>query len=369
LREKVAALHGRFALSTNKVIDAIFQAPHPTASMQVVLAWAGGAPERYGFRTHEQVRQQELAALEQSGQALVRALFWQRLARAFRGVPLIFSGHWVAASAGVAVFAALAVHVPGPVGAVLGFAPLAILLALRLGLNRWQGRSVRRWTGENWGWRDGPARCQAELRALGERTGVPGLEDAVRAALQRTESRRAELLQPGEGLAKFPRPPRQLATWIGALAIWGMLVAIFAGSGWRVVVKPPDWAAHRASWTTFLGQDRASKEPPDPRMSWPYRQPLKPDLKLATGNVFEATKEQEEYALARGRRLVANYRPDTISHLVAVYVPLDDHQGGLLMFNGRKGEIVGKKGPVMNFVPMPRSWLSLEDQLVVFIEK
>lgn len=369
LREKVAALHRQFALTTNKALAPIFSVPHPTPAMQVVLAWAGGAPERYGFRTHEQVRQQELAGLERSGQALVRALFWHRLARALGAVPLIFSGHWVAASAGVAVFAALAVHVPGPAGAALGFAPLVILLGLRVVLNRWQGRLVRLWTGATWGWRDGPARCRAELRSLGEQTGVPGLENAVRSSLQSAEARRAELMQPGEGRAKFSRPPRQLATWGGALAVWALLLGIFAGSGWRLTVKPPDWAAHRASWTEFVGRDRASKEPPDPRMSWPFREPLKPDLKLATAAVFEASQEQEEYALARGRRLVANYRPDTIKHLVAIYVSVDDRQGGRLMYDGRKGAIVGKKGPVLNFVPMPRSWVELENQMVVFIDK
>lgn len=369
LRESVAALHRQFALTTNQALEAIFRAPHPTASMQVVLAWAGGAPGRYGFQTHEQVRRQELARLETTGQALVRALFWHRLARALRAVPLIFSGHWVAACAGVAAFAALAVHVPGPTGAALGIVPLVILLGVRVGLNRWQGRLVRFWTGESWHWRDGPARCSAELRALGERSGVPGLENAVRTSLVGTEARHAELLQPGENRGNFHRPPHQLATWAGALAVWGLLLAIFAGSGWRMVVKPPDWAAHRTSWTEFLGRDRRSQEPPDPRMSWPYREPLKPDLKLATSEVFDATKEQEEYALARGRRLVGHYRPDTISHLIAVYVPVDDRHGGLLLYDGRKGAIVGNKGPVVNFVPMPRSWLSLEDQLVVFIEK
>ena len=148
-----------------------------------------------------------------------------------------------------------------------------------------------------------------------------------------------------------------------------MLLGIVAGSSWRAVRVPPDLALHRASWQATLGDDPADREPPDPRMSWPYRTPLKPDLLLATKDVFTATPAQEEYALARGRRLVAQYRPDTIAHLVAVYVTVDDRQGGLLLFDGAKDKIVGKKGPVLNFVPMPRSWLSLEDQLVVFIDK
>lgn len=368
LRARVADMHRRFALSSVKPLDAVFQTPHPTPAMQVTLAWADGAAEKYGFRTHEQVRDAELAQLARKGESLGRALFWHRLERALRAVPVIFGARWALVVAAVAIVAALAVHVPGPLGVLLGSGPLVILVGLRVLLNRWQARLVRRWTGETWTWRDGAGRCRREQGALVEREHLPGLETGVRQALAEIEQRRATLLGSGRSAA-LPHPPRQLTTWAGALLVWLLLLGIAAGSGWRTVRRPPDWAAHVASWQGFAGQDEDDREPADPRMSWPYRMPLQPDLKLSTAEVFAVTGDQEDQALARGRQLAGNYRPDTVTSLIAVYVPVDDRHGCLLLYDARKDKLVSQKGTVLNFVPMSRSWLLLEDEMVLFIEK
>lgn len=369
-KETLAAMHRQYACSSVKALDAIFQAAHPTEGMQVVLLWAGGAAARYGFLTHEQVKQTRLAALEREGEALVRALFWHRLARALRAVPLIFGTHWILAVGSVAVFAMLAVHVPGPWGVALGFCPLVVLVGLRIALNRWHRQLVAQWGGKiaAWGWRDGPARCQRELRAAVERESVPGLEAGVRTALSGVEQQRRELLRP-EPAPPLARPPRHWVTWGGALLGWLLLLGIVAGSVRRTMVQPPSLAAHVETWRAQMASDKRNDEPPDPRISWPYRTPDRADIKLSTAEPFKATPDQEDYALQRGRRLTANYRPPTIKHLVAVYVPVDDRQGGLLLYDGASGKIVRNTGVMINFLPMSRSWLSLEDEFVLFIEK
>lgn len=369
VKERLQAMHQRYARSTVKALDAVFQAPHPTPAMQVVLLWADAAAAKYGFLTHEQVRDAALAELAREGRALVKVLFWHRLERALRAVPLLFGRHWITAIAAVALIAAVAVHVPGPWGAVLGFGPVVMLVGLRLALWRWHQQLEAAWVKAEapWSWRDGPDRCQREIRALVEQERLPGLESAVITALATVDQRLKEL-NAGQAVPATRRPPRQWATWAAALFVWMLLCGIAAGSGWRWVKHPPDFVAQAEAWGSFLHLG-AKPKPFDPRISWPYRVALKPDLMLSTAEVFEATAAQEEAAVERGRHLTANYRPDTITSLVAIYVPLDDGRGGILLFDPRKGKILGKKGPVLNFAPMPRSWLSLEDQMILFIQK
>ena len=54
---------------------------------------------------------------------------------------------------------------------------------------------------------------------------------------------------------------------------------------------------------------------------------------------------------------------------MAIYVPLDGTNGGLLLYDGKKGAFMGRNGVLINFVPMPKMWMQIGEQRALFIEK
>ena len=64
--------------------------------------------------------------------------------------------------------------------------------------------------------------------------------------------------------------------------------------------------------------------------------------------------------------ILDRYEPTTIKDLVAVQVPVEKDVG-LMLYNGRTGKLVGKKVYVVGFLPMPKSWLEIDSNKVVFL--
>ncbi len=363
-----------YACTADVALEKIFKAPHPTRGVLVVLAWTARHPERFGYVTHAEVRRKRLAALAEEGRALARVLFWRRLGRALRAGPLLFSPRWKLTAAWLTIVLLLAVHVPGPAGVALGLVPVIALLLLRLGAWRWQMRLVGHWAGDvqPWTWRDSAGRCDAEGARLADQRGLPATRVGVVAGLQRIDREIKELRGP-EAAAPVAWPPLHLATWGATLASWLAVALLSVGSVWRGIEHPPVWTAHLTSWQHLFSPSKEKEEKPedpkDVKISWPYKLPLDVPFEITVQGAFTPTGKQTEAAVARGRQLVAPYKPETINAYVAIYVPIADGQGGLLLFIGNKGVMMGHNGVLINFVPMAKMWLQIGDQRAIFIEK
>lgn len=371
LTEKHRALRERYANSTQAALNTVFQEPHPTLPLLVLIVWAGGAAEKYGFVTHEEVKRRRIAELERRGGLLASLLFWLRLERALRMVPLLFGARWVAVAGGLSLFAALAVHVPGPLGAGAGLLPLLVLGGLRFALNRWHAGQSRRWApgGATWRWRDGTVRCRAEAKKLVDAHGLPLDERGVIVELESGDKERTKLLAP-EKAPRQPRPARPFATWTAAAIVCLVLAGVLVGSLWRSVGHPPSLAAHRKSWNAALGRPPADADAPaQAKVSWTYRAPVEKPFTLPDAGGFTPTRAQVAAAKARLDDLVGAFKPETITSPVAVYLQLGDNRAALLVFDARRGELADKFGWFVEFVPMNRMWLQIGERRVIFLEK
>lgn len=372
LAKEHARLRENFACSTAPALEKMFAAPQPTRGMLVVLAWAGRNPARHGFLTHEEMRLRRQAELAERGRQLAKSIFWLRLERVLRAGPLLFGPPWLLAAGWLALMLVLAVHVPGFSGVVLGLLPVAGLAVVRLGASWWQARVMRRWVPEAgaWTWRDGRNRCQAEAAALAERHGLPVTLAAATKLFAEIESETRSLARPGS-VEPLPRSPRHLAGWLAVTVSWIAAAGLTAGSAWRAVQHPPSRAAHLAAWQALWPSPPAasSAKSGDTKISWPYREPLDPPYEITVQGAFTPTGAQLSEAIARGRAFVQGYKPETIISYIAIYVPLEDGYGGLLLFDGKRGVMMGRNGVRINFVPLPKSWLQIGDQRALFIEK
>jgi len=153
-------------------------------------------------------------------------------------------------------------------------------------------------------------------------------------------------------------------------------VAVVVGSVGLAVKSPPSWTAHQKAWQTLFPSTPKEKEKvkvkevvPVSQISWPYRPPLEAPLDIIARGAFNPDSAQSNYATERAHELLKGYKPDTINTLVAIYVQLDGTNGGLLLYDGKKGAFMGRNGVLINFVPMPKMWLQIGEQRALFIEK
>jgi hypothetical protein len=368
-----ARLREQYACTTVPALEKIFAAPRPTPGMLVALAWAGREPARQGFLSHEEMKRRRIGELAEQGRRLARLIFWLRLERVLKAGPLLFGRWWLLAAGWLALLLALAVHRPGWEGVALGLLPVVGLAALRFGANRGQARIVRRWAPEAgaWTWRDGRERSRAESARLAALHGLPDSLPAAERLHRQIEQEMKSLARP-DPVEPLPRAPRQWFSWLAVAASWLAAAGLTAGSAWRVVRQPPSLAAHRAAWQALLPVSRPDESPAkatEVKISWPYREPLDPPYEITVQGAFTPTGAQLAAAIARGRTLVQGYKPETITDYIAIYVPLEGGDGGLLLFDGRRGAMMGRNGVRINFVPFAKSWLQIGDQRAVFIER
>lgn len=373
LTAKQQELKTRYALTTVAAVKTIFEMEYPPAAIALVLARMADEPARFGFLTHEEVRQRRLEGLRKQSAALGKIIFWRRLATAITAGPMVFGRRWLFAGVGAGAILALAVHVPGPMGLWLGLAPVAAALGLRLVANRLQAAAVARWVAPPvpWGWRDGTVRCEAEVNGLGREIGQPTALAAVQAEWRRLDEE-WKTVATASDRAKPVIPPRPLTTWAVAAAGWALTLLLVAGSMRQGYRHPPSWTEHVEVWQEVVNRTLSpSKEGADTdKLSWPYRPSLiEAPLEMNAQGDFQPTPEQLNYALARARQLLSPYSRSTVNALVAVYVPLEDGRGALMFFDGKKDAMQGKTGALVSFVPFARSWIQVGDKRAVFIEK
>ncbi|MBI2512873.1 MAG: hypothetical protein HYV96_12915 [Opitutae bacterium] len=365
------ALRERYAQSDDENLQKIFATPHPPNKVLVLLAWTARAPARFRYVTPAELKRRQFDAWTREAEAAARLLFWAHLRNALEAGPLLFGRVWTLAAGALGLTALVAVHLPGPLGVVAGLAPVILFAALRVVAWQVQTRAVARRCphAAAWRWRDGAARCEREAAGEADAAGLPRVASAVRERFIRANRERAELAKPGK-CAAVRRASRHWLTWGAALTSWALVALLAAASGYQAWRRPPSLEAHAAAWRKATHVEKTVREE-DMKLAWPFKKPIDAPIDVSVRGAYSPTGPQMAAALARGRALVAPYKPETIDALLAIYVPLDtdDGNGALLFFDGRRGTLLGRNGVRVNFVPFPKMWMQVGEQRVFFLEK
>lgn len=344
-------LRRTFPLSTQAVPQKLIANEKPTRVELMALAWMARAPKRYGFITAAEAQQCDAEKWRERGAAVARGLFWTRLERALAGGPLVFGGMGVVAGAWALVVLGVVMVVPGIGGVLLALLVGAAVVGLRVSAASVIGASVKRFSpaAQDWSWRDGAARCRAELGTL------PESGDAAALAEANAELAKLTLVEPR------PSPVAEPATFAGVrvlgLAGWVIFAAALGTLGWRAKAQLPSWEQHRVAWGL---PEPGARDPNEPVLvSWPYKAGDNAET-MTVVRTFEAAKEQQKEMLALGRTKAAPYRPETISTLVVLNVP-GAEANAVMIFDGKRGTLANQKIYVLSYRPLARAWIEIGD--------
>jgi hypothetical protein len=222
------------------------------------------------------------------------------------------------------------------------------------------------------GWDGHFARCRDEISNLVRQYAFPLSLAESTVLFRRICTERNDLAKP-EPCEPIASPSNHPGTLLVSLSGWVLPVLILAGSVALAVKTPPDLAAHQKVWQKMFAsapkKEVKPKEAPVVQISWPYKAPSDTPFEITTYGAFNPDSAQSKFATERAKELVKGYKPDTIDSYVAIYVPLTGVNGGLLLYDGKKGAFMGRNGVLINFVPMPKMWMQIGDQRAIFIEK
>lgn len=378
LRSVRESLVAGYAGSDHAAVDKLFKSQTGSRSELVVLAWMAPTPERFKFYTHLEADRRRAEGLRKRAGELISALTWVQLERA------LAVGRGTLAGWGLFVLLWLLIGMPaillwpGTPGAGYALIPFVVALAFRLLAAPQIRRELRTLLpAADWSWRDAPTRCRRELRLAAGNVGAAALETELVSI--RGDLAKLEHVQQGQApVPELPRFPR--VRLLGALS-WSLIV-LFAGVAvWRMQVQPPSLAAVKKAWipspeelqaearakaAAAAAAAKAKSEGEDVRIIWPYK-PGEYAAKLSVRSTQAASSAQLNYANTHGRELVQPYRRDTISTLIIMPVPSENDMG-VMLFDGKNGQVVNEQVYLLDFKPIPRSWVELAGRKGVFLD-
>jgi hypothetical protein len=366
-----------FAGSDQPAMEKLFKAQNVGRAELIVLTWASTAPEKFKFYTHAEAARRRAEALRTRGVELIATLTWVQLERALQTGRLILGGWgtFIATWFGLGCVAFLLW--PGFLGLALMPLPGLVALLFRiLNAPKQRGALHALVPDVQWTWRDGPKRCRRELQVAGRGVRCEVLE----AELANVERELAALSHVQPPPVPLPALPHFPAVRIAGASSWVLLV-VFAGiAGWRLVDHPISAKALKTAWSQTKEPAPETKTPVaseavgtktdkagDVKISWPY----KPGVELATLNVRvaqPANSEQIAYATRHGRDLVAPYRVDTINAPIVLPVPAGEDIG-VMIFDGKHGELVNQQVYLLTYRPMARTWVELSNRRGVYLDQ
>ncbi|HVU32270.1 MAG TPA: hypothetical protein VHE61_02475 [Opitutaceae bacterium] len=375
LRATRDTLTQQFAGSDHPAMAKLIAATNPNRTELVLLAWAAGAPERFKFFTHAEAARRRYEALRTRGGELIRALTWPGWQSALGTGLLVFSGWGWLVLSWLLVGSAAIVLWPGPVGLAVALVPVILAVLLRIAVTPIQRRALQAVLPEaKWSWRDGPVRCRRELRTAGRGVSQPALE----AELDKVRAEIAGLTGIEPAPIPLPELPRFSSVRLLGVASW-VLLAVFAGVGfWRVRSHPVSAKEWKMAWAPPAPAKpepvAAAAQHPDGessdgevKVSWPYK-PGDSALKAAVIRSQAAASAQLEFARKHGHELVAPYRPESIDTLIIMPVPAGS-QVGVMIFDGKRGELVNDQVYLLAFAPIPRTWIEVAGRKGIFIDR
>ena len=112
----------------------------------------------------------------------------------------------------------------------------------------------------------------------------------------------------------------------------------------------------------------SADEDGDIKISWPFK-PGDSPVKVGVRVAQEANSAQTSYATKHGRELVAPYRPESISTLVIMPVPGAPDDVTVMIFDGKRGELLSEQVYVLEFRPIPRTWIEVNGRRGIFLDQ
>lgn len=378
LRAHAKTLHEQYACSTEPAMEKLFTRPHPVRAELVVLAWASDDIAAHGFLTHREWAEVEYARLRGIATGQAAAFSWWWLARALGAGPWIFARwRWLVPS-WLMLAATIAVLWPGPRWVLAAAAPLVFGTGLRVLIARLLRIRLKRYVpgAAPWQLTDGVARCRNEVVR-----GGCGLNRAeLQKALQATN---ADILK----LTALPAPPvpvspgpRFAIVWGVSLASWLLVFAALGVGGWRMKTRPPSWKAIVQAWHPAkagvagqlpgaAGAEKAEAKKDEAagpvKVSWPFRAGDEAQV-LTVHESFDARSEHTRAVLARGAKLVEPYKPETISTLIILPAPVKD-KIAVMIYDGQRRELANARVYILDYRPMPRTWVEVGGKKGIFI--
>ena len=377
-REKLAQT---FAGSDLPPMEKLLKAQNLGRAELVVLVWASEASERFKFFTHAEADRRRAETLRARGVELSQALIWSQFEAALNVGRVVFAGWGWFVLAWLIAGAAAVVLWPGPLGIASALVPLVVALAVRFAAASRQGAALRAHLPDvQWGWRDGPARCKRELRLAGHGHSREALESEL--ANVKKELAALDKVEPTP--APLPDLPRFGGLRLAGMLSWLLVVACVAVGGWRARSHPPSLKQLKAAWappapgtkpaatTAAAAAAKAAatseEKKEDVKISWPFR-PGDSPINVGVKRTQEATAAQIAYATAHGRELVAPYRPETINTWIVMPVPGDPSEASVMIFDGKRGELLNQQVYILDFRPIPRSWIEISSHRGIYLDQ
>ena len=372
LRAIVDEMHATYACTTLTELNKIFQQPKLTRAEMAALAWTADKAAGRGFLTHRQWGERELARLRTSGAEQAAVLLWLRLAEALAVGPLVF-GQWrIFVPFWLMLGLPIAFVWPGPRGLIYGLAPAVSAIVLRfLVSRRLRGRlQVLVPKIAAWRWRDGRARCRAELRTL---SASGRTKASVEAAMVQVNEEIAGLTM----LETRPKPNAAAPHFrVIATLSWASLIlaaGLVGFSAWRIKVEKPTWPKFVVGWREALPkkevplteEQEAEKAGRPIKVSWPYKASDDPQ-EWHSSATMEASKDQVKFANARGRAVVEPYKLPTVKTLIFMRVPTED-KFGIMIYDGQRQQLQNTRVFILDFSPMPRSYIKIDEKYGIYL--
>lgn len=377
------SLKERFACSREKPIQQLLSQPRLSHVELVLLASTAAQPERFGYITHENYKNERYEELRQRAEKLSQALFWLRLGLATRFGYVLF-GRWPYVLGGWllmgAVAAALRPWAQAPLW-VLGFA--AGFFGLRFAAGKWLSLLVRRHAPAcaAWSFNSPVLRGQNEAAAALATAGTPANPLALMGELSSIYREVAALgLKPAP--APLPTAGLVLPAWFCALIAWLVLSVVpFVGRMQRAADSPantvpvdPHTAAVQAIENALKpaapGEERTAEDfffenPASPRARWNLARPeAVSSMPLAA--VKPATPDDVARALIEGQRLLLPYQQSTVDTLIAVPVDGKD-SSALMLYDGRNRRVLERQVLLPAQRPVDKTWFEIDSLKVFYV--
>ncbi len=413
-----AEMHRRYACSRDKLLDKFFKRTDCHRGELAVVVFTGTEPQKYEYVSKEEWNQEQYRLLKERGEKLSATIVWMRLGRALGAGPLVFGTMKIMIV--VWVLAGVLLMLAGRNFAViaLAFVPAALAWFIRASWRKIHERRLRNVFPmlEHWGIRDGEKRCLAEAMGILETDTLPGPQALLRSLLEINAEIKKLELKPAPKL--LPLPPGFRITWLGVGLGWMLLALTIAAIAWQAITNPLEGATRVAvtSTTRKADEEKATKgvdvddarervvaktpdkEPeemeqlaegesmklaaaveelrqlkaeldrlpkPPPKIAWGFKLKGNPQIvrvrKVETGDAGQVATAEET-----AKMMLDRFKPETIDAIIAVQVPVRSGVG-LMFYDGAAGKLTGRDVVVINYVPLPRTWLEIGENRVFFL--
>lgn len=381
LKAEKDALAKKYAGSDHPAMEKLFKAQTFSRTELVALAWAAPiAEQQCKFYTHAEGACRRAEALRARGAELTSALTWAQFERALGVGRLVLSGWGWFLAAWFVIFVGTAVLWPGPRGLFWGVLPGFVALLFRVVAAFPEQAAIRKIVpNAAWGWRDGPGRCQRELRIAGNGTSRAALE----AELKKVREELATLVDVKPQPAPLPALPRFGIVRIAGAVSWLLILGVVGLWGWKGVRHPPSVKEIKAAWGPNVAKSEAeaaaaaataakanegAEKDADVKISWPFNvtgEAVKVSVRLTRA----ASSEQIAEATKHGRDLVAPYRAETIKTLILMPVTAAADEVAVMIFDGKKGDLMNQQIFLIEFRPIPRTLVELGGRKLVYLDQ